>query len=1735
MALAAPVEEDFGSDEQISKQVFQTYECKSIGKGKPHAGDIAEPSSLSAIPLPPSDYPLWDSLPAEVVEQGKLSQLQLEGVLYACSRHQQILPSGQRAGFFIGDGAGVGKGRQIAGVILDNYIRGRRRHLWLSTSTDLHVDAGRDLRDLGAHIPLINGCAGLDRGTRALGLAKDLQEGVLFLTYSTLISAGKGGRSRMEQVVEWLVGGTNSSPQPQAGSSKAGDAAAAAAAAGAQAWDGLIVLDECHKAKNFTPGKEAQSTKVASAVIDLQAMLPNARVLYCSATGVSEVANMAYMERMGLWGPASPFPDFAAFLESMRKRGVSFMELLAMEMKAAGRYVARGLSFRQAEFLQVEAPLSPAKVAEYDAAVALWQSLRSKLEMALQLAGVDKRDVWKTYWAAQQRFFKLLCVGLKLDTVIAEAKAALASGMCVVIGLQSTGEAAADAMGLEPGPLPGFVSPCKEMLLRFIQLNFPEHAAQSPEAAAMGLQPEAIPACRAMKQQLLAQLAQLDLPPNFLDQLIDELGGPGIVAEMTGRKGRVVREQRKGSAAAAAAAGLSQRVLYELRAKPDSSEMDSLNVTEREAFLSGKKRVALISDAASTGISLHAAATAANRSQRRLHLTIELPWSADKAIQQLGRSHRTNQVSAPLYKLVVSAAGGERRFAAAVARRLQSLGALTRGDRRAAAGVDLSDSNFDTPWGRKSLRKMYDAIVTESPQLPSGVTVSALLKDLLVFPASSAAKTAAAAAAATDQAAAAADATATLQQEETARLLQQQLPALSALQRLAAAEAASAAKAAAAAAAKAAAGQSPAKSAAAAAPAAAAAAEEAMLVAALTGKAPPPAAAAAFMTPAQVGAAVAELHRELRGCCDMMGIGLSGRSNDSVVEDRIKDTVSAAAKDANAAAAPGAKDLGDVRRFLNRLLGLPLGRQNLLFNYFAATLAAEIAAARAEGRYTEGVSDIQGSSISLARPPQLLWGAASGGSEAGAAAQTWVNTLQVDRGMTFEDAARRLAHESFPGCLSGFRRSRRPMFGSHLVLLALQKPGQKHMFSLVRPNTGEAFYDMERGELDEKYVRLAPEAAQEEWAAQHAASLSSCIHGAACASKATCQVGRRLTEVTILSGSVVRVWGVLESVLERRSRELHNKADRTMRVVRVTLRQQQPQQILLQQQQKQQQQGEQQPQGQQQQEQQQKAGDGTGQQEEQQQQQQQQEQPEAAVKAASPANAAAAGAGEEHTIVGVRYPAMLLPEVVATLASLHNSSSSTSLQGLQQQSLQALWTQQQQQASQQQPLHMSGWWAAGVDKQQLAAVAAGKAAAAAAAAAGSGGSSKASLTEALGIARIEPPTPVDKKLQAKAFRAPKTLHSYFQSNGAAAAAGLGSSTPEHAASDGGAAACSTAVSAKQAAAAAAAMPGRSASAPAAVAARNSSGSKGNAAAAGAAAAAKRCGSASCLDSFFKRPTAGAAAAAAAASTGKGQQQHGGQHLPPVKKQRVQPPQQRQQQQQPIKCDSSSVILIDSDTECDDKSVAVEGFDAEDADTVGAAAAAAAVGAASDVGAANSCGLNSKRSSKGDAYSKQQLQPSKRQRRAAAAAMGNGSSRGAAGQFETADGWAESDDDVEAGQGVDADDADSDFDPAGEAAGSFSAAAGAQRVPTQQQRQQQQASCAAGKPTAAVAAKPRSAAGSAAGAGSWFSAAKKQQQQSQAEKLQLLHGMGFTGARAERALWVSKGDVDRAIEWCLSSA
>lgn len=122
------------------------------------------------------------------------------------------------------------------------------------------------------------------------------KKGVIFSTYSALIgeSNNKTGKykSRLKQLLQWC----------------------------GEDFDGLIVFDECHKAKNLCPVGSGKPTKTGQTVLELQNKLPKARVVYASATGASEPKNMAYMVRLGLWGQGTAFPTFNDFITAVEKR-----------------------------------------------------------------------------------------------------------------------------------------------------------------------------------------------------------------------------------------------------------------------------------------------------------------------------------------------------------------------------------------------------------------------------------------------------------------------------------------------------------------------------------------------------------------------------------------------------------------------------------------------------------------------------------------------------------------------------------------------------------------------------------------------------------------------------------------------------------------------------------------------------------------------------------------------------------------------------------------------------------------------------------------------------------------------------------------------------------------------------------------------------------------------------------------------------------------------------------------------------------------------------------------------------------------------------------------------------------------------------------------------------------------------------------------------------------------------
>lgn len=111
--------------------------------------------------------------------------------------------------FLTGDGAGVGKGRTIAGIIFENFLQGRKKALWVSVSADLKEDAIRDLRDIGARKIGVNALNKMKYGKIK---TEDFKDGVLFSTYSGLIGESSVGKNtgkcntRLKQIIEWLGG-----------------------------------------------------------------------------------------------------------------------------------------------------------------------------------------------------------------------------------------------------------------------------------------------------------------------------------------------------------------------------------------------------------------------------------------------------------------------------------------------------------------------------------------------------------------------------------------------------------------------------------------------------------------------------------------------------------------------------------------------------------------------------------------------------------------------------------------------------------------------------------------------------------------------------------------------------------------------------------------------------------------------------------------------------------------------------------------------------------------------------------------------------------------------------------------------------------------------------------------------------------------------------------------------------------------------------------------------------------------------------------------------------------------------------------------------------------------------------------------------------------------------------------------------------------------------------------------
>ncbi|MEA5566678.1 strawberry notch-like NTP hydrolase domain-containing protein [Anabaena sp. UHCC 0399] len=704
---------EWSASEGLKDALYETYRPQRlrIKDAKPHPSLLCESAALALVSPPAPTYK--PHLPSNIVTQGLLSEAQLESVIYAGQAHSEFLSGSYlvddswdnikvaanseenavrfRRGWFLGDGTGAGKGRQCAGIILDNWYQGRKKAIWISKSSALIEDARRDWCALGGAEKDI-----IDLSNIKLGETIPFTHGILFCTYSTMRSQ-KNGKSRLKQIVEW-AGKDFEGAITEGGSS-------------------TIAFDECHAMGNAM-AQEGKLGMVAASQqgivgLRLQNALPLARVVYVSATGATKVSNLSYANRLGLWQTGDfPFTSREDFVESIEGGGIAAMEVVARDLKALGLYLARSLSFEGVEYEMLEIELTPTQECIYNRYADAFQIIHNNLHKALEACNITgaktynrmaKMSALSQFESHKQRFFNHLLTGMKCPMLIKAIESDLAAGNAVVIQIVSTNEELLkrrlnEVPAEEWKDLNLDLTP-REYAMDYLMSAFPVHlheiysSSEGDERSEPAFDADGSPIVSQeavdLRDALVDRLASLDPIPGALEQLLWHFGHKQV-AEVTGRSKRVLKDD-------------SGRLFVDSRGS-------GANIAETTAFMADEKQIIIFSDAGGTGRSYHADLNAQNR-RRRSHYLLEAGWRADNAIQGLGRSHRTNQASAPVFRPVTTNVRGERRFISTIARRLDSLGALTRGQRQTGGnGIFDTKDNLESQYAEYALYELFKQI-----------------------------------------------------------------------------------------------------------------------------------------------------------------------------------------------------------------------------------------------------------------------------------------------------------------------------------------------------------------------------------------------------------------------------------------------------------------------------------------------------------------------------------------------------------------------------------------------------------------------------------------------------------------------------------------------------------------------------------------------------------------------------------------------------------------------------------------------------------------------------------------------------------------------------------------------------------------------------------------------------------------------------------------------------------------
>lgn len=593
---------------------------------------------------------------------------QIDGIALAISN------LAQGRGMIIGDGTGVGKGREAAAVIAWAHRQGKFP-IFFTQNPKLFSDIYSDLRDIGKPLtPFI-----MNSG----------KEAHIVDTSGEILVRAEGSRAKYQQIItqgvdapvlrgcDFLV--VN---YPQINTENAQRQALSRLADG-----NVIILDESHNASG--------DSGTGQFVRD-QLLQTASSVLYLSATYAKRPNTMPLYYRTDLGNAGLSLPQL---IEAIEHGGVALQQVIAADLAKAGQYIRREMDFSQVEYYQVTIDYAHEArdiersdgvteilrdIVQYDLIKAelvgqMHQKAREQGKALGKIDGTNRTAAGvssTTFTATVHNIISQMLLAIKADTVVERAISVSrhpdpAQRKKVVIGLMNTLEshlkALIDAGDLYVGQQVDhytFKEVLKKALRNTLRYRVKDHTGNStgyqfsvpgvylPDAK-IGMPLD--PVSEALFFDLLAKIERMhiSLPGSPIDYMIHQMRAAGLrVGELTGR---TYLFNADGTLTA--------------RTGSDKNKNKLVN-----AFNSGELDVLIINSAGATGLSIHSSPKFKDQTPR-LMLVPQSQLNIDTELQLYGRINRTGQVNGPAFEIMQTALPSEIRPAAILQGKMASINA----------------------------------------------------------------------------------------------------------------------------------------------------------------------------------------------------------------------------------------------------------------------------------------------------------------------------------------------------------------------------------------------------------------------------------------------------------------------------------------------------------------------------------------------------------------------------------------------------------------------------------------------------------------------------------------------------------------------------------------------------------------------------------------------------------------------------------------------------------------------------------------------------------------------------------------------------------------------------------------------------------------------------------------------------------------------------------------------------